>query len=199
MKHVQILIFDDVEELDFAGPYEVFAYLRQTHPDLCTLELVSENGQPVRCAKKLKVNADSAITDAAKPDILIVPGGYGARQIQVNNPVMINYLQKAASHTEIIASVCTGAFLLHKAGLLSGLKVTTHWRYRDMLAALGQVQVLRERYVDQGKIITAAGVSAGIDMSLHITERIWGRDIAAQIQSGIEYFPAPPDLGVTQP
>lgn len=199
MKHAQILVFNKVEELDFAGPYEVLAYLRQLHPELCDVQIVSQDGQGVTCSKKMRVLADASFETATPADLIIVPGGYGARAEQVNNPVMLEYLKRAAARAEIVASVCTGAFLLHKAGLLNGLTVTTHWHYRESLAAAGGVNVVRERYVDQGKIITAAGVSAGIDMTLHILSRLWSREVAAEVQSGIEYFPQPPETGAKQP
>ena len=190
-RNIAILLFDDVEELDFGGPWEVFAYLRAQRPELCGVYTVSERGGEVRCAKGLRVIADHSFESAPKPDVLIVPGGHGRRR-EVNNPRTIDFIRAGAARAEVTASVCTGAFLLEKAGLLTGHKATTYWAAMDELRGLGTVRVVEGRWVEDGNVITAAGVSAGIDMSLYLAGRFWGPEVARFVQKGIEYFPAPP-------
>ena len=190
-RNVAILLFNDVEELDFAGPWEVFAYLRVQRPELCDVFTISERGGEVRCAKGLRVIADHSFESAPTPDVLIVPGGHG-RRVEINNPRTVRFIQESARRAEITASVCTGAFLLEKAGLLAGRKATTYWGAMDELRALGTVRVIQARWVDEGNVFTAAGVSAGIDMSLYLVGRFWGPEVARFVQKGIEYFPAPP-------
>jgi transcriptional regulator GlxA family with amidase domain len=188
---IAILLFADVEELDFVGPWEVFAAIHSHSPDLCDVYTVSETGQELRCAKGLRVRPDHNFATAPPADVLIVPGGQG-RKVQVSNPRLVEYIAAHARLAAITASVCTGAFLLHKAGLLAGRRVTTYWSAKDELRALGGVTVCNDRWVDDGAIVTAAGVSAGIDMSLHLVGRLWGRDVMLGTQKGIEYYPAPP-------
>jgi len=125
-RNIGILLFDDVEELDFGGPWEVFAYLRAQRPEHCGVYTVSERGGEVRCAKGLRVIADHSFESAPKADVLVVPGGHGRRR-EVNNPRTIDFIRAGAARAEVTASVCTGAFLLEKAGLLNGRKATTYW------------------------------------------------------------------------
>jgi len=193
LKHrtIALLLFDDVEELDFGGPWEVFGYLRAQRPELCNVYTVSERGGEVRCAKGLRVLADHSFETAPGPDVLIVPGGQG-RRTQVSNPRAIEFIRAGARRAEVTASVCTGAFLLEKAGLLTGRRATTYWGAMDELRALGTVRVVEARWVDEGNVLTAAGVSAGIDMSLYLVGRFWGPEVARFVQKGLEYFPAPP-------
>src|SRR3954454_22656358 len=190
-RNVAILLFDDVEELDFGGPWEVFAYLRAQRPELCNVFTVSERGGEVRCAKGLRVLADHSFETAPQPDVLIVPGGPGRRG-EVSNPRTIDFIRTRAGRAKVSASVCTGAFLLEKAGLLTGRRATTYWAAMDELRALGTVRVVEARWVDDGNLLTAAGVSAGIDLSLYLVGRFWGPEVARFVQKGIEYFPAPP-------
>src|SRR5581483_3747291 len=122
----------------------------------------------------------------------LVPGGQGTRT-EVNNPAMIEYVRRAAAESELVTSVCTGSFVLERAGLLTGKRATTHWASLDRFRALGTVEVVEgERFVDEGRIITAAGVSAGIDMALYLVGRLWGPKVARRVQKGVEYFPDPP-------
>jgi transcriptional regulator GlxA family with amidase domain len=190
-RNIGILLFDDVEELDFGGPWEVFAFLRAQRPELCGVYTVSERGGEVRCAKGLRVLADHSFETAPQPDVLVIPGGHGRRR-EVTNPRAIDFIRTLAGRAEVTASVCTGAFLLEKAGLLTGRKATTYWAATDELRALGTAHVVEARWVDDGNILTAAGVSAGIDMSLYLVGRFWGPEVARFVQKGIEYFPAPP-------
>ena len=188
---IAILLFPEAEELDFAGPWEVFSYLAKLQPEACRVFTVSEHGGEVRCAKGLRVIADHAIDAAPPADLLIVPGGWGTRR-EADNPKVIDYIRRTAERAQLVASVCTGAFLLERAGLLTGKRATTHWGSMDRLRALGTVRVVEQRWVDEGRVVTSAGVSAGIDMSLYLIGRLWDPPTARRVQKGIEYFPDPP-------
>jgi transcriptional regulator GlxA family with amidase domain len=190
-RNIGILLFDDVEELDFGGPWEIFAFLRTARPELCDVFTVSERGAQVRCAKGLRVLADHSFETAPAADVLIVPGGQGRRR-EVSNPRVIDFIKRSAGRAEVTASVCTGVFLLERAGLLNGRRATTYWAAMDELRALGTAIVVEGRWVDDGNVFTAAGVSAGIDMSLYLVGKLWGPEVARFVQKGIEYFPAPP-------
>ena len=195
---VAIVLFDDAEELDFGGPWEVFAYLRSQRPDLCDVYTVAERGGEVRCAKGLRVLADHSFQTAPVADVLVVSGGQG-RRVEVSNPRMIEFIRRVAAGAEVTTSVCTGAFLLEKAGLLAGRAATSYWGAMDEFRALGIARVLGRRWVDEGDIVTASGVSAGIDMSLYLVGRLWGPEVARRVQKGIEYFPEPPYQDVPVP
>jgi transcriptional regulator GlxA family with amidase domain len=190
-RSIGIVIFPDVEELDFVGPWEIFAYLRDLVPGSCTVFTVSQHGGEVRCRKGLRVIADHSFADAPRPDIFLVPGGQGTR-VEVDNPVLLDYLRRVGRTAEIATSVCTGSFLLERAGLLAGKRATTHWRSLDRLRDLGTVEVAEQRYVDEGVVVTSAGISAGIDMALYLVGRLWGPETARRVQKGVEYFPEPP-------
>jgi transcriptional regulator GlxA family with amidase domain len=197
-RSIAIVIFPVVEELDFVGPWEVFAFLRDIEPESCEVFTVSEHGGEVRCAKGLRVIADYSFNAAPPADIVLVPGGMGTRT-EVENPRLIEYLRRAAGKAEVMTSVCTGSFLLERAGLLKGKRATTHWGSLDRLRGLGTVEVVEERWVDEGLVVTASGVSAGIDMALYLVGRLWGPETARRVQKGIEYFPAPPYADVPIP
>lgn len=197
-RSIAIVIFPVVEELDFVGPWEVFAFLQNIEPESCDVFTVSEHGGEVRCAKGLRVIADYSFDTAPKADIVLVPGGMGTRT-ERDNPRLIEYLQRAAAGAEVTTSVCTGSFLLERAGLLEGKRATTHWASLDRMRELGTVEVIEERWVDEGEVITASGVSAGIDMALYVVGRLWDPETARRVQKGIEYFPAPPYADVPIP
>lgn len=197
-KKIAFVLFENAEELDFVGPWEVFATLAQTEPETCQVFMVSENGGEVRCNKGMRVIADYSFKDAPQPDIFIVPGGMGTRT-EVDNPRFMAYIRKLAEQAEISTSVCTGALVLERAGLLKGKRATTWWGMREQLGEKDGVTVVEERWVDEGDVITAAGVSAGIDMALHLVGRLWGPEKARMIQKYIEYFPAPPYAEVPVP
>jgi transcriptional regulator GlxA family with amidase domain len=197
-RSIAIVIFPEAEELDFIGPWEVFTMLRSLDPQSCDVFTVAETAGEVRCAKGLRVVADHSFETAPRADIVLVPGGMGTRR-EVDNPKMLDYLRRAAHTAEVSTSVCTGSFLLERAGILGGRRATTHWASLDRLRALGTVNVVEERWVDEGPVITASGVSAGIDMALYLVGRLWGSDIARRVQKAIEYFPAPPYADVPIP
>jgi transcriptional regulator GlxA family with amidase domain len=189
---IGILLFDDVEELDFAGPWEVFsATAQQLVPDDRVVTIAQEL-RPIRCAKGLRVLPDCDFTTAPPLDVVLVPGGQGTRR-EASNPTLIGWLREAGQRCQWVTSVCTGALLLHEAGFAKGRRVTTHWAFIETLRQRGDVTVLEHRrYVRDGNVVTAAGVSAGIDMALWLVGQIHGIDVARKVQRGIEYDPAPP-------
>lgn len=192
MKQIAIVLFDGVEELDFAGPWEVFTMLSQTVEGSCNVFAVSETGGQVTCAKKLRVLADHSFETCPPIDVFLVPGGMGTRR-EVANPAMLAFLQRIAPTAEVATSVCTGSFVLEAAGLLTGKRATTHWGSIDRLKALGTVEVVENtRFVDEGAVVTSSGVSAGIDMALHLVGRLWDPPTARRVQKYMEYFPDPP-------
>jgi transcriptional regulator GlxA family with amidase domain len=192
MTTIGIVAFDDVEELDFAGPWEVFGMARKLRDQGDRLLLLAERDAPIRCAKSMRVLPDLTFAQAPKLDVLLVPGGVGTRR-EVKNDAMIEFLRRAGAQARWVTSVCTGSLLLHEAGFARGKRVTTHWTFIEQLRDRGEVTVLEnERYVVDGNLVTAAGVSAGIDMALWLTGQIWGEDFARKVQKQIEYFPRPP-------
>ncbi len=184
-----ILVFPQVEELDFAGPWEMLTLWSKVAggPENCLI--VSETASPVICAKGLSVNPHVSFKDCPRLDYLLVPGGVGARQ-QVNNQVLTGFVAAQARNCKAVLSVCTGAFILHAAGLLSGKKATTHWNSLERLRALGDVQVVEQRFVRDGHIWTSAGISAGMDLMLAFIADVAGEEAAGQVQFHAEYYPA---------
>ena len=189
---IGILLFDDVEELDFAGPWEVFsATAQELFPDDRVVTIAQES-RPIRCAKGLRVLPDVDFATAPPLDVVLVPGGQGTRR-EVSNPTLIGWLREVGERCQWVTSVCTGALLIHEAGFAKGRRVTTHWAFVETLRQRGDVTVLENRrYVRDGNVVTAAGVSAGIDMALWLVGQIYGIDVAREVQRGIEYDPAPP-------
>ena len=189
---IGIVLFPDAEELDWAGPYEVFtmAAMGQAQMQVVT---IAETLDPVRCAKGLRVLPDHSFADAPALDVVLVPGGQGSRN-EMENPAMLEFLQRVAPTCSWVTSVCTGSAILCKAGLTKGRRITTHWGYIEALRELaGDSEVLeRTRYVRDGNLVTAAGVSAGIDMSLWVVGQIFSPEHARNTQRMMEYDPAPP-------
>lgn len=184
---VGILVFTAVEELDFVGPWEVlgtWALVTGKPPPV----LVAQTAGPVRCAKGLAVLPHHGFADCPELDVLVVPGGQGTRRA-VDDPALIGFVADRAAAARYTLSICTGAFLLHKAGLLEGRSATTHWASLDRLRELGGVKVLEQRYVIDGPIWTSAGVSAGIDMALEFIARIDSPAVAGKVQLVCEYYP----------
>jgi transcriptional regulator GlxA family with amidase domain len=192
MSTIGILLFDGAEELDFVGPWEAFTAMAQQLKTGDRVLTIAQRERPIVCAKGLRVLADATFATAPPLDVVLVPGGMGTRT-EVVNPECIGWLRDTAARCTWVTSVCTGTLLLHEAGLLRGRRVTTHWSFVDTLAARGEVTVLRDvRYVRDGNVVTAAGVSAGIDMALWLVGQMHGAPAARTIQKYIEYFPAPP-------
>jgi transcriptional regulator GlxA family with amidase domain len=184
-----VLLFDDAEELDFAGPWEVFTMARMEGDRVVT---IAERDQPIRAAKGLRVLPDHTLADAPPLDVLVIPGGEGTRR-EVENPAVLDWIKSAAANCTWVTSVCTGSYVLHAAGLVADRQVTTHWGFVDQLREQGNVTVLENvRYVRDGNVVTAAGVSAGIDMSLWVVGQLYGIPHARVVQRLMEYDPAPP-------
>ena len=183
---IALVIFDGLTALDAIGPYEVLARLPGAELDF----VAPEAGVKRTDTGRLGLEAARSIDEVADPDVVLVPGGEGNRTLMSDERVL-DWLRAAHETTTWTTSVCTGSLLLAAAGLLDGTPATTHWLARDTLASLG-AQPVAERVVQQGKIITAAGVSAGIDMALRLVALIHGDAVAQAVQLGIEYDPQPP-------
>jgi transcriptional regulator GlxA family with amidase domain len=195
-RNVGILIFPDVEILDFCGPFEVFASATlpaQTDggPEMRLFEVftIAERSELVACRGGLLVQPNHTLDEHPPLDLVVIPGGYGTRREQ-ENPVILDWIARQRRTGALTTSVCTGAFLLGAAGLLDGLRATTHWTTIDGLRAhLPTTNVLADaRVVDEGEIITSAGVSAGIDMALHVVRRLHGDEVARRIARDMEYL-----------
>src|SRR5438270_6232382 len=184
-----VLIFDDVEVLDFCGPFEVFSVAnRFTDPPAFRVVTAAEKAGPVLARGGLSVNPHHRLADCPPPDVLLVPGGQGTRR-EMHNPALIDWVKQAAAKAELVLSVCTGALLLAKAGLLDGLGATTHHGAIDLLrqtAPQTAVYAVR-RFVDNGRVVCSAGIAAGIDTSLHVVGRLLGRDVAEKTARQMEY------------
>jgi transcriptional regulator GlxA family with amidase domain len=185
---IAIFLYDHVTALDAIGPYEVLSRL----PGAETV-FVGEQRGAVRCdTRHLTLQADAATTEVTAPDVVVVPGWSGHRQSGLLSPGAVHdWLHEVDRYTEWTTSVCTGSLVLAAAGLLDGRRATTHWLAMDRLAELG-ARPSCERAVFDGKYVTAAGVSAGIDMALALAARIAGTATAQAIQLGLEYDPQPP-------
>jgi len=198
-KRVGILIFPDVEVLDFCGPYEVFSVThlnparRREEPGPFDVLLVAENADPVATRGGMRVLPDVTTADCPPLDILVVPGGWGTRQA-INNVPLLNWIEARGRQVETLTSVCTGSFLLAQAGLLNDRSVTTHWLSLDRLReTFPQLIVVTDQHVVQDEhILTSAGISAGIDMALHVVMRYHGAEVARTTAAQMEY-PFPED------
>ncbi len=193
-KHIGILLFDDVEELDAVGPWEVLAYWTRNHPeDGWTVSLISADGGSVTAAKGMVIGAHHSFADVPPMGVLIHPGGHG-RQRLMRDEQHLDWVRARRADVALMTSVCTGALVYAAAGLLTGRPATTYWSALTELAEVDPSIDTRpeDRYVDDGDIITAAGVSAGIDMALHLVVRLAGADRARQVRRGIQYDPQPP-------
>jgi transcriptional regulator GlxA family with amidase domain len=174
--------------LDFAGPFETFVAAEENGERLFNVFTVAERPDELNARAGMRIVPDYTFENAPKIDILVVPGGFGTRR-EIDNPVAIDWIRTIAGQTDITTSVCTGSFLLAKAGLLEGGRATTHWgsiqRMRDTFPNLTVLENIR--WVDDGAVVSSAGVSAGIDMSLHVIERLHGAETAARTARFMEY------------
>ncbi len=191
-KTLGIVLFPEVEELDFVGPLEVFGTLTKLGADWRVVT-VAERNEALTGANGLKVQPDHSFEDCPPLDVLLVPGGWGTRR-EMENPRMLEFVRKAAADASYVTSVCTGALVLQAAGLLAGKRATTYWAAMDRLRSFGDVEVVDERFVHDGNVVTAAGVSAGIDMALYLVGLLEGAERARQVQRAIEYYPKPPEF-----
>jgi transcriptional regulator GlxA family with amidase domain len=188
-RNIAIMLFDDVEVLDFAGPFEVFSVtseINEEHP--FNVYTVAEMIGKIRARNGLSVNPDFTLSECPTPDIIVVPGGQGTR-VEMKNPAVIAWVTELAERVEYVLSVCTGALILGKAGLLDGLTATTHHQAIELLGEIAPktTVVEDERFVDNGKVITAGGISAGIDMSLYVVGKLLGEEKAKKTARYMEY------------
>lgn len=191
-RNVAILVFDDVEVLDFAGPFEVFnvasELLRVDNFPPFFVYTVGLTGETIIARGNLRVQPHYSIANCPQADLLIIPGGYGARRL-VKHPQLLSWVQAQAAQLEHLMSVCTGAFVLAQAGLLAHLPATTHHTTFDILEALSPTSTIvkNKRFVDNGSILTSGGISAGIDMSLAVVENLLGKDAADVVRKEMEW------------
>jgi putative intracellular protease/amidase len=183
---IAFLLYDGFTALDAVGPYEVLSRI----PGAQVKFVASEPGAKTTETHSLTMMADHSLAEVPEPEILMVPGGFGTRRLLSDEP-LLDWIRAAHEKTTWTTSVCTGSLLLGAAGILEGLRATTHWAAMDRLSEFGAIPT-KERVVEEGKVVTAAGVSSGIDMGLRLAERIGGEDLAKAIQLGIEYDPEPP-------
>ncbi len=189
--NVGIFLFNEVEVLDFAGPFEVFSLAE--YPDskekIFKVNTIAQTKNLISARNGLKVFPDYDFMDAPEVDILIIPGGYGAEEIEIYNDEAIKWIVKRSKEVKILASVCTGAFLLAKGQLLEGKKATTHWMDIHRLEKeFKNIFVKRNiKYVDEGSIITSAGISAGINMAFYIISKLTNKEIARNTARRMEY------------
>lgn len=193
-KRVGIVLFNDVEVLDFCGPFEVFSVARlneqRRREESSPFEvlLIAQTASPVTASGGMTVLPNATFADCPPLDILVVPGGMGTR-VEMNNEAMLGFVKSRAAQVETLASVCTGSLILGKAGLLDGLRATTHWRVLDQMRELfPRVSVdAQSHVVEQGNIFTSAGISAGIDMALRVVARCFGEAVARGAARHMEY------------
>ena len=185
--NITILIYDQFTALDAIGPYEVLCRI----PGANIQFVGKERGLVPTDTNMLNISADYRMDDITETDILLIPGGLEGTYAAAKDGDILAWVQALHTKTQWTTSVCTGSLILGAAGILQGLEVTTHWGAREQLADYGATYVA-QRFVQQDKIVTAAGVSAGIDMALWLVGKIMGTQIAESIQLGIEYDPQPP-------
>ena len=198
-KRVGILVFPDVEVLDFCGPFEVFSVVRldeerrREEPSPFEVLLVAEAPGPIVATGGLRVIPDCTLDACPSLDVLVVPGGWGTRR-ELQNERLLDWIRARAAGVETLASVCTGSMLLGKAGLLDGRRATTHWRSLDWMRAAFPAVTVEDRLhvVEDGAVITSAGISAGLDMALRVVARYFGEAVARATARHMEY-PFPDD------
>ena len=204
-KRVGIVVYDEVEVLDFCGPFEVFSVTRlneekrREEPSPFSAFLVAETTSPVVATGGMKVVPDHDLDSCPTLDILLVPGGWGFRH-QMNNERLLEWIADRSRQVETLTSVCTGALLLGKAGLLDGKRATTHWRFLDSMQELFPKVTVEKRlhFVEEGTLFSSAGISAGIDMSLRVVARYYGEAVARATARHMEYpFPETDERRIT--
>ncbi|MDE0941387.1 MAG: DJ-1/PfpI family protein [Alphaproteobacteria bacterium] len=190
-----ILFFDGTEELDAVGPWEVFTMASKLRDDISVVS-ISEHGGTVTCNKGMRIVMDHSIADAPKLDVILIPGGSGTRT-EVNNTTLLSWIAEVSKECEWVTSVCTGSMLLAEAGPAAGKRITTHWGAVDMVRDRGKAgEVVDDvRYVRDGNVVSSAGVSAGIDMTLWLIGEMYDPALARTVQRNMEYDPAPPYAG----
>jgi len=193
-RHIGLLLFDGVEELDAVGPWEVLATWTQQHPeDGWSISCLSPQGGNVVGAKGLVLGAHHSIETAPALDVLIHPGGPGAGRL-LRDPDHLSWIRAQRAAVPLMASVCTGSLVYAAAGILTGRRATTHWASLNLLSEIDPTVItdVAARFVDEGDLITSAGVSAGIDMALHLVARLGGPERSRAVRREIQYDPQPP-------
>lgn len=188
-RKVAVLLFPEAELLDFAGPFEVFSVAsRWVKPPAFNVFTVAEKPGPLIAKNGLSINPHHLLADCPAPDVLVVPGGQGTRK-EMNNEALVAWIGQAAARAEVVLSVCTGALLLAKAGLLDGLTATTHHGAIDLLRQVAPKATIREgvRFLDKGKVVTSAGIATGIDAALHVVGKLLGPEQAEKTARYMEY------------
>ena len=190
---IAVFVFEGAEELDFVGPWEVLTVWAKSFDDDVEVFTVAPTSEPVTCAKGLRVIPDHSLDTAPEFDVLVYPGGEGNRA-HIGDEQIRKWLRASAERGALMTSVCTGSLVYADAGLLDGRSATTHWMWTEVLGNLGTDIDVRpnDRFVDAGDVITAAGVSAGIDMALHLVARLASPERAREVKKYIQYDPAPP-------
>jgi transcriptional regulator GlxA family with amidase domain len=193
-KRIGIFLFDVVEEIDAIGPWEVFAWWTQHFPeDGWEATTFSADGKPVTCDKSLVVHPHHSVETVPALDVMLHPGGDGHLAL-LKDEAHLHWLREQKSRVDLMTSVCTGSVVYAAAGLLRGRPATSNRNSLDHMASIDPTIDVRrgKRFVDDGDVITAAGLSAGIDMALHLVGRLAGPERSRQVREGIEYVPAPP-------
>jgi transcriptional regulator GlxA family with amidase domain len=193
MQRIGILLFEDVEELDAVGPWEVFGAWAKAHPDEAEVVAFATEPGVVHGAKGLRFHAECGLDEVGQLDVLVHPGGMGTRAL-LKDPEHLDWIRGQRERVPLLTSVCTGSLVYAAAGLLNDRPATTHWGSLDLLGELDPSIEIRpdDRFVDDGDVVTSAGVSAGIDMALHVLARLAGVDRAKEIRHYIQYDPEPP-------
>ena len=189
VRNLAILLFDDIEVMDFCGPFEVFSVTNELNDNIqLNVFTIAEHASPILTRNGLSVNPKYTIQNSPTPHIILVPGGQGSRRV-MNNPLITSWLTNSFENLELMLSVCTGSIILAKTGLLDGLEATTHHDVIDLLkeVAPNTKIIPSRRFIDNGKVITSAGISAGIDMSLYVVSKLFGVDIARKTATYMEY------------
>ncbi|MCX7247861.1 MAG: DJ-1/PfpI family protein [Burkholderiales bacterium] len=189
-----IVVFNQVEELDFVGPWEMLTMWSKFADGPANCLIVGQTLDPIVCANGLSINPQISFANCPPLDYLLIPGGQGTR-LEVSNPVLLDFIATQARNCKAVLSVCTGAFVMHAAGLLSGKKATTHWGSLERLRALGDVHVVEQRFVQDGNVWSSAGVSAGTDLMLAFIASVAGEETAGKVQFAAEYYPASKKYG----
>jgi transcriptional regulator GlxA family with amidase domain len=184
---IAILVYDGLTALDAIGPYEVLSHI----PNVEIVFVATSSGNKKTDTKFLTLVAEKTLAEVPSPDVIIIPGGTIGTNNAAKDIHVLNWLKEVHQTTQWTTSVCTGALILGAAGILDGIEATTHWYARNALAQFG-AKYVNARFVEQGKVLTAAGVSAGIDMALYLVGKIAGEDYAQQVQLILEYDPQPP-------
>jgi transcriptional regulator GlxA family with amidase domain len=194
MARIALICFDDMEELDLVGPWEVLRMWQLQWPDDgVEVFTASLDGETVTCAKGMRIVTDVAVSDMGRVDVILWPGGRGTRPMLEDHPTLDLIREQAAAGT-LMTSVCTGSLVYAAAGILANRPATTYWSALDLLTGLDPTIEPRpnDRWVDSGEVITAAGVSAGIDMALHLVRRLHSEERAREVRRAIQYDPDPP-------